>query len=542
MSSWRRRYLQMSLNERRSLSRRELIKLGLLVSGSTLLPLRIYGGGDDDDDDDDDGGGPPIQPFQRDLLVPPVHQPVSQFSFGPTEPQCSLTFPPPFENLPPPLLYEVRMKTGEQEIVPGTLTQIWGYNGQYPGPTFQVDRNQPIVVRFINDLDVETSIHNHGGHTAAASDGFPNDFVLPGEFKDYCYPNIAPDDETAEFATFQWYHDHAMDITGENVWMGLAGFYLLSDDLEKNLIDMGKLPENECDIPMVFQDRRFDSNGTLIYNSMDHDGALGNRFLVNGVIQPKFHVQRKKYRFRILNGSNARVYAFRLSTGKKFLQIGNDSWLLPQAVEVPYLLLAPAERADVIIDFRDAPSEVFLQNMLEQDDGTGPDEDIDEPEDWDLRFPIMKFVVDGPPINNATIEAGDELRPHIPILQSEIVKTRHWEFDREHGAWVINDRFFDPDRDDATPQLGSAERWIYENDSGGWVHPIHNHLEAHQIQRINGHAPPQAMAAKKDTVLLGDFSAEVFLKFRTFPGRFVFHCHNVEHEDMRMMGVFHVKE
>ncbi len=106
---------------------------------------------------------------------------------------------------------------------------------------------------------------------------------------------------------------------------------------------------------------------------------------------------------------------------------------------------------------------------------------------------------------------------------------------------MINGEFFDPDRDDATPEIGTAERWILENGSGGWVHPIHLHLEAHQIQRIDGKAPPPHMAAKKDTVLLGDFDAEMFMKFRTFPGRFVFHCHNIEHEDMRMMGVFNVQ-
>ncbi len=158
-----------------------------------------------------------------------------------------------------------------------------------------------------------------------------------------------------------------------------------------------------------------------------------------------------------------------------------------------------------------------------------------------FRPPSSKFIVEGTPQNNATIGPGDALRPHTPIDPGEIVRTRRFEFERSHGAWVINNRFFDPDRDDATPKIGTAERWILENGSGGWVHPIHLHLEAHQIQRIDGKAPPPHMAAKKDTVLLGDFNAEMFMKFRTFPGRFVFHCHNVEHEDMRMMGVFNVK-
>ena len=156
-------------------------------------------------------------------------------------------------DLPDPILYEVRMQTGQREIIPGTLTDIWGYDGQYPGPTFRVQRNQPIVVRFINELDVEQSIHNHGGHTPFGSDGFPNDFIFPGEFKDYCYPNIAPDDDDAEFASTQWYHDHAMDITAENVYMGLAGFYLLFGDLEPDIFFIGVTLTPEIDTPAVLK-------------------------------------------------------------------------------------------------------------------------------------------------------------------------------------------------------------------------------------------------------------------------------------------------
>ncbi len=447
------------------------------------------------------------------------------------------------------------MRVGHAEIIPGAPpTEIWGYTGNdghalYPGPTIKVERNQPIVVRFINELNVETVIHNHGGFQAPESDSFPADFIFPGEFRDYCYPNIAADDDDSEFATFQWYHDHAMDFTGENVYMGLAGFYLLTDDIEKDLISTGKLPGEAFDIPIVLQDRLFDFDGSLIYDPTDHDGVIGDRFLANGVVQPRFTVQRRRYRFRFLNGSNARIYALRLNTGQPFLQVGTDSWLLPEAVERQHLLLSPAERADVIIDFTNAPSEVFLTNHLthDLDDGRGPQEDIDDPEDWDpTGTPLIKFIVEGaspllPWSLYSPLVAGGFLRPHTSIDRDEIVRTRRFEFERSHGAWVINGEFFDPDRDDARPKIGTAERWIIENGSGGWVHPIHIHLEAQQIQRINDQAPEPHMAAKKDTVLLGNFDAEVFIKFRTFPGRFVFHCHNIEHEDMRMMGVFNVQ-
>ncbi len=550
----RRELRRLSRRERLTLSRRELLKMGLVASGGALLPLgRVAADSDSDSDSvsEDGGQSPPVDAFQRDLPIPEVLNPVTSFSVGPREPQCALDVPG-FPDLPPPLLYEIPVEFGMQEIIPGLPTEIWGYTGVYPAPTISVTRNQPIVVRFINNIDVELSTHNHGGHTSEESDGFPNFFIEPGHFRDYCYPNISPDDDDADFTSTQWYHDHAMDITGENVYMGLAGFYLLTDNLEQSL----NLPRDEFDVPMVFQDRLFDADGTLIYDPMDHDGVIGDRFLVNGVIQPRFHVQRTQYRFRILNGCNARVLALKRSDGQPLLQIAADSWLLPHAIEVPHLLLSPAERAEVIIDFSDMPpgTELFLTNHLTHglDDGRGPEEDVDEPEDWPQQgTPWLKLVVDGSSAgrrtgkvragNTGTIRPGDPLRPHNPIHPDEIVRTRRFEFERSHGAWVINDEFFDPDRDDADPQLGTAERWIIENDSGGWVHPIHIHLEGQQIQRIAGHAPAPHEAAKKDTVLLGDFNATVFIKFRTFPGRFVFHCHNIEHEDMRMMGVFNVQ-
>ena len=524
--------------------------MGLLAGGTAMLPLQRPEAAFDDDDDSDDEGSPPVEPFQRDMPIPEVLQPVDAFSDpNPPGPTCSSLEVPGFD-LPEPLLYEVRLQEGEQEILPGFMSEIWGYTDNsgtpvFPGPSFMVERDRPIIVRFINELPVEASTHNHGGHSPADSDGFPNDFIFPGEFKDYCYPNIAPGDDDSDFGTLQWYHDHAMDITGENVYMGLAGFYLLHDDVEQDLIDTGTLPEPEFDIPMVLQDRLFDRQGQLVYDPMDHDGVIGDRFVINGVIQPRLRVRRRKYRFRILNGSNARVYALRLSTGDEFLQIGNDSWMLPRAVALPDLLLSPAERADVVIDFTHAPDEVFLTNHLthDLDDGRKPQEHIDRPEKWPKKgTPLVKFVVEGAPQNNATVAPGTPLRPHTPIDRDEIVRTRRFEFERRHGAWVINHEFFDPDRDDATPKLGTAERWILENGSGGWLHPIHMHLEGHQIQRIDGRPPPPHMAANKDTVLLGDFDAEVFMKFRDFPGRFVFHCHNIEHEDMRMMGVFNVEE
>jgi len=498
-------------------------------------------------------------PFTADLPIPSVVQPLDR----PFEAQCSL---PDLPGMRPAKFYDVRMKKATVQIIPGVNTEIWGYNGLYPGPSFKVTRNEPAVVRFHNDLDVTTIVHNHGAHVAAESDGsasvLPERLIRPGEFRDFCYPNIAPvvdfatnEQDLSDFSSTQWYHDHThipeidVGITGQNVYMGLAGFYLLKDELEQKLIDDGVLPADRFDIPMVIQDRVFNRNGSLLYlpEADNFDGVIGDVFVINGKAQPKLEVQRRKYRFRILNGSNARWYELRLTSGQ-FTQIGADSWLLPRALvptatdvggarRVNAIRLASAERADVIIDFRNAPDEVFLENVLAQDNGRRPSGVVQR------GTPLVKFVVQGPPVeNDVTVAVGTRLRPHSAIEPNEIVRTRIFVFERRGGHWVVNGEIFDPLRDDADPRIDTAERWILRNKGGGWAHPIHIHLEAHQIQRLARRALDRQEQFKKDTVQLEpNDEAEVFMKFRTFNGRYVFHCHNVEHEDMAMMGVFNVR-
>ncbi len=401
----------------------------------------------------------------------------------------------------------------------------------------------------MNHLDVETSVHQHGGHNPSNSDGLPipDQLIFPGSFKDYCYPNEPAgaqdgDPDPNDNPSTLWYHDHATDLTGPSVYHGLAALYPTTDDLEDGLIARGVLPSRDgdvlLDVPLVVQDRRFNADGSLFYDPFEHDGFLGDVFVVNGKAQPFFRVQRRKYRFRLLNGSNARMYMFRFSNGLPFLQVAADSWLLPfAAARGDRILLGMAERADVVVDFRNAPSEVFLENILVQDSGRGPGGDLNNPDVRIPGTPLVKFIVEGSPVaNDATVQAGTLLRPNTPIRANEIVASRSFEFNRSQGAWQVNGRFYDPERADATPRRGTAERWTLKNGGGGWWHPIHIHLEAHQVQRFNGRPPPVYNSFKKDTTLLGPGDeAEVFIRFRDRPGPFVTHCHNLEHEDDRMM-------
>jgi FtsP/CotA-like multicopper oxidase with cupredoxin domain len=253
------------------------------------------------------------------------------------------------------------------------------------------------------------------------------------------------------------------------------------------------------------------------------------------VAQPFFEVERKKYRFRFLNASNARIYHLRLSTGEPFIQIGQDTWEFPEAISIESFDLWMAQRVDCIIDFRDAPEVVYLENIMEQTDGRKP-----EGVNPDNPTPLVEFRVSGTSMNNISVEPGTAIRgPFIPITEDEICATRTFEFVRRNGAWQINNMFFSPRRSDVVPLQNSAERWIFINKSGGWVHPIHIHLEAHQIQKFNGKTPPPSLRFNVDLSPLEEGgTSEFFIKFRTFTGPFVFHCHNLEHEDMRMMHAF----
>jgi FtsP/CotA-like multicopper oxidase with cupredoxin domain len=519
-----------------------------------------------------------VTPFQAALPIPPVLRP---FALNPGPGSVYHGIAPEFSpshrdhdpdwNANPLTTYKIVAEQRVARIIPGVDTPVFTYrdanmpagNGTVPAPTVLARFNHPVVVRQRNDLvaaktyvhhDVELSTHLHGGHSPAHADGHPAFYVLPGRERDYYYPNIVPKHvvggvrqfELTDIPSTMWYHDHAMDITGFTVSRGLAGFYLMLDQLEEGLMRNNVLPLSQhltpnnapqFDIPLAIIDQRFNADGTLQYDFLDHDGRIGDVFTVNGAAQPFFRVQRRKYRFRVLNASNARYYQLRLSGGREFLQISKDSWLLPHAIAARELLMCSGERADIIVDFRDAPSVVYLENIMQQINGRKP-----EGRDPSRPTPLVKFIVEGQPVaNDVTIAAGTALRPHDPIRPEDVAVTRVFDFSRGNGAWQINGRFFNPRRADAVPVIDPngirAERWIFKNNSGGWWHPIHMHLEHFEVQKINGKPPPPAQRFKSDIVnLVGNGVAEVFVHVRTFTGPFVFHCHIVEHEDMRMMG------
>jgi FtsP/CotA-like multicopper oxidase with cupredoxin domain len=382
--------------------------------------------------------------------------------------------------------------------------------------------------------------------TDVISGAYPN----PG-CRTFVYPNDNP------FSATLWYHDHGEDCTAENVYRGLAGFYLLTpngsdEDADIRAVE-AQLPGGygRYDIPLLFQDRQFQADGSLAYDTFEHDGFIGDRFLVNGVIQPYLPVARRKYRFRLLNGSNARHYEFFLSSGRRFFVIGSDGGLLPEPVEMTSLRLAPAERYEIVIDFSEYPvgSRVHLHNCLKQTSGRKPEDDPGDELDMDDCVPLIEFQIARDEEDPSTIP--DVLHPAVAAYIDEHlterpglqVKNSTFRLERGNGAWQINGRFYDPNRVDLVEQLGTHTTWTFENSSGGWVHPMHIHDEQFAIVSRNGRRPPPHERGLKDTFNVGRGETVKVAAYWTGEyclGRYVFHCHNLEHEDMRMMGIFEV--
>jgi FtsP/CotA-like multicopper oxidase with cupredoxin domain len=354
------------------------------------------------------------------------------------------------------------------------------------------------------------TVHNHGNHSTPENDGRPDEYLIgTGGSRTYTYQHL--EDGGNERGTTQFYHDHRMDLTARNVWMGLAGFYIL-DDPE----DPATLPAGPFDVPLLIADRQFDVNNQIPY-VFDAAGVFGDKVLVNGVYRPYFEVGDRKYRFRILNASNARIYNFVLSTGDPFIQIGTESGLLPAPISRTQMRAGPAERLDVVVDFAGRLGQTFhLKDTLS-------------------NVEILEFRVTQDLSDTSSVPAT--LRA-LPVIGEPTV-TRTFNFDRTGGHWTINGLRFDPTRVDAQPVLGTTEKWVFTNPTGA-AHTVHLHGIDQQCVTRNG-GPCQPYEAMKETWLLdpGE-SLEVKLKFSDHIGRFVFHCHMVEHEDDGMMSQFEV--
>ncbi len=481
------------------------------------------------------------------LPIPPVLQPVAALS-----PAVNPAAHQLYSKYLPKKFYNFSVRAASHSFHPSLpLQTIWGYNGITPGPTIHARYGEPILARFANQLPPDhigfgvpqISPHLHNLHDAPESDGNPVNFFDPGFFWDNHYPMFVPRNDSREALGTLWCHDHRFDFTAQNVYRGLAMFFLAFDALDAGVEvanttypDALRLPSGPYDVPLMLADKRFDSKGNLAYDVFNLDGVLGDKYTVNGKIQPFFKVARRKYRFRILDAGPSRFYQLHLSNNAPFVLIANDGNLLPSPITVPHLYMGVAERMDVIIDFSKYPlgSGIILENRLVQTDGRGPSGELMVP-----GTPLLKFIVDRDAADPSIIPAN--LRPLPPITLSEVVATRRFKFGRTNGAWSVNNELFDPNRVQATVKRGTAEIWYFENGGGGWHHPIHFHHEEFRILERNGIAPQPIEQGRKDVVVLAPGEVvKIFIRFSDFLGKYPIHCHNTVHEDHAMMTFFEV--
>ncbi len=437
-------------------------------------------------------------------------------------------------------------------------TRLWGFGSSSPGPTLETESGKGMLVEWANELprehflpidhslhgaesdkpDVRSVVHLHGAKVPPESDGYPENWYVPGKAATYYYPN-------RQDATLLWYHDHTLGINRLNVLAGLFGLFIVRDPTEEAL----NLPRGKYEVPLVLCDRMFDLDGQLYYPVAQNSTNpwvpefLGNAILANGKLLPYLDVEPRKYRFRVLNAANARFFRLALTNGQTLQQIGTDQGLLPAPVSLKEVRLAPGERADLVVDFGDhAGEQIVLKN--------------------DFAQPVVQFRVARGKVSDAS-SLPAALRPIPKIAESEAVKTRDLrlgEINDLRGASVtllLNDAHWNmPVTED--PVLNSVEIWNLMNVTDD-VHPIHLHLVRFRIldrRRFDAFAyqnrgvlrywgaaiPPEANEAGwKDTVRADPgMVTRIIVRFEGFVGRYVWHCHILEHEDNEMMRPYDV--
>ena len=594
------------------MNRRDLFRMGLLSGAGFLVAKSGLSAWADYRSGGSNGqcASPPTTPWTLPMPIMPTKQQtsISALSPAPTinpntavNPSTGMAYegrtrahqaPAMGFAFPAPAVYQLVQRQAQVNMsnqLP--LQTIWGFDGMSPGPTFVSMYGVPALVRNANNLPSNNggfginsaSTHLHGGHTPSESDGFPCDYFAAGQYYDQYYPNALPGFSSGyqpygdinEAQSTLWYHDHRASFTAQNNYKGLSGFHLLFNQNDSGDETSGfRLPSFPAyDIPMMFTDRCFDpTTGLLAFDSFNLDGILGDKFLVNGVIQPVLHVHPRRYRLRWLNSGPARFYQIYLtdlnnpSASNPFWQISNDSNLLRNPVQVPAVAMGVAERADVIIDFSQyAGKTIYLENRLSQSSGRGPDGNVVSAGQGNL---LLQIVVDLPAVaDNSVDPATGPSYYQLPSTSAPNVVSRSCKFDQDYnGQWTINGRYFDCNNPRFLVTLNGAERWSLEG-SRGWSHPVHIHAEQFQVTSgapgLYGNSSNDSRnysrwgsqycyqncssggtgvnASRKDVVRLVDNgNATIFIRFRDWLGRYALHCHNILHEDHAMMLRFDV--
>lgn len=453
------------------------------------------------------------------------------------------------EPLPiPPLLEDKNPASGQAtfhlqaqksttSFLKGMETETYGYNGNYLGPVIKVRKGDQVSMKVKNELgDEQTTVHWHGLEVPGDADGGPHQPINPGEVWS---PQFTIDQQAATL----WYHPHQLHKTGEQVYKGLAGLFYIEDEVSDRL----NIPKDygKNDFPIVIQDKQLTDNGDIPYqlDMMDlMHGIQGNTILVNGAIDPYLEVPKGKVRLRLLNGSNARIYKFTLNDDRPFWQIGSDGGFLEKPVKMNKIILGPAERAEIIVDFGN--------------DKVGQTIDL-----VDQEKNVMSFVVKDEVAKKTEIPS--KLTDIERIDPADVTTTRSFTLQGMGPMVNINGKQMDMNRIDEEVPFDGTEIWEIKNSGMNHMmgrremngpngmmgergmsgpHPFHIHGVQFQVLERNGTVPPANEQGWKDTVLLfPNEEVKVIAQFKQ-KGTFMYHCHILEHEDAGMMGQFQVSD
>jgi bilirubin oxidase len=437
-------------------------------------------------------------------------------------------------------VFVLSAERGETIFLDGKSTNTMGYNGPYLGPTLHAHKGDHVRIILTNNLPQPITTHWHGMHLPAIMDGGPHQEIAPGEIWE---PHWTIENEAATL----WYHPHLLGRTGEQVYNGLAGIFIIEDENSDSL----NLPKQYGvdDLPLIVQDREFDGDGLFVYelerrDELGHTGMHGDTILVNGTYAPFVNVPAKQIRLRILNASNARRYNFGFEDGRAFYQIATDGGLLAAPVARTRMTLAPGERAEIIVNLAGETEPLTLMSYAvhEENDVLRFVRTIVQAErDENQVFKILELRPQ--PVAEVP-ETLPQLLNSIEILSStSAVRTRWFTLDPRSRS--INGRKMDHAYVNVVTHPGDIEIWKIINLSGVY-HPFHIHGVQFQILDRGGRPPADYELGWKDTVLISNGEiVRVIMRFPEYADTttpYMYHCHILEHEDMGMMGQFVVTD
>lgn len=503
---------------RKKLSRRALVIGGSVAGCCVIVPTAAVGT----------------------IAVRAVIGPDSRSNVGDLDFQNPLAIPPLADstiNEQGQKVFDLTLQTGETDIVPNGTTSTWGVNGPFLGPTLRATRGDKVAFTLRNELPEETTIHWHGMHLPAAMDGGPHQTIPAGKEWNPYWTIDQP-------AATLWYHPHPHGKTADHVYHGIAGLFLLDDDESASL----QLPDEYGvdDIPLIIQDKNVKDNGEFDFSPASfldslsgagNFGILGDKILVNGTYNPHLDVTRTRMRFRLLNGSNARFYNIGFSDDRPFHLIATDNGLVSgEPPELTRLLLGPAERAEIVVEF--APGDEVVLHSFKQD----------------LSSPGVntRQIGGNDTFDLLQLRAGDRLDPAPPLptmLRSDggapaVPADATKRSFTLNGHSSINDEKMDMNRIDLVIPANALEIWDVESESN--PHTFHIHGSTFHVLDVNGEAPPPDLQGPKDTVLVSkDHKVRLAVQFASYTDPempYMYHCHILRHEDNGMMGQFVVVE